>query len=115
MKNTLFFSTGMLSQFWLSDFSVLVDGTKLEFNCAEQWHHYHKALLSKNTEWKEKILNCKYPSKQKELGRSIPNFNNALWEKERLDIITRGNIEKFSQNKSLLKYLLFLLFFLLII
>jgi len=39
----------------------------------------------------------------KALGREISNFTDEEWDKHKIDIVTQGNVLKFSQNSDLLE------------
>ncbi|MDI2113266.1 NADAR family protein [Commensalibacter nepenthis] len=89
------------SQFYKSSF--VING--IEFNCTEQWMHWKKAMIFGDQAVAQKILLAKSPFDQKKLGREVSNFNATLWGAVSVDIVFRGNIEKFSQNPELLKRL----------
>lgn len=89
------------SQFYKSPF--MIDG--IEFNCAEQWMHWKKAILFGDQEVAQQILKAKSPFDQKKMGREVSNFNAQIWSAVAYDIVFHGNIEKFSQNLSLLEQL----------
>jgi ribA/ribD-fused uncharacterized protein len=65
-----------------------------------------KALLFDDRETFSKIVHCTKPGEAKELGRSVKNFNEQLWNKQRYRIVVEGNIRKFSQNRKLGEFLL---------
>ena len=65
-----------------------------------------KALLFKDQETFEKIMNSKIPKEIKELGRQVKNFSSEIWNKKKFEIVTNGNIAKFSQNEKLKSFLL---------
>jgi len=89
----------VFSQFYTSPF---VDPeTKLQFHCNEQWMMYHKAKLFGDEESAKQIMRCKEPAKIKQLGRQVKHFNEKQWDAQRLNIVTRGTVLKFSQNAEL--------------
>jgi ribA/ribD-fused uncharacterized protein len=53
-----------------------------------------------------KILETISPREIKNLGREIKNFNATTWNKEKFEIVKRGNYLKFKQNKNLKETLL---------
>lgn len=65
-----------------------------------------KAALMGDRETLEKILKEKNPAKQKALGRLVKNFDQALWDEVRSEVVYYGNLWKFSQNLNLKKFLL---------
>lgn len=89
------------SQFYKSPF--VIDG--IEYNCTEQWMHWKKAVIFGDQEVAQQILKAKSPFDQKKLGREVSNFNADIWSAIAVDIVFRGNIEKFSQNIHLLEAL----------
>lgn len=101
MRNTIFFSNGIFSQFWLSTFTSDTDDGCITYNCAEQWHHHKKALLFGDTEIADQIMKEKIPYIQKSLGRRVKNFDQDTWNREGLKIAIKGNYYKFSQDKSI--------------
>lgn len=78
----------------------------VEFNCAEQYMMYHKALLFKDSATAREILEADHPKTQKALGRKVVGFTDDLWKKHREDIVYQGNYHKFTQNPELKKILL---------
>jgi ribA/ribD-fused uncharacterized protein len=93
---------GCLSQWWNSKFVV----DEIRYNSAEQFMMAEKARLFKDNETLSKILETRNPLKAKQLGRQVRNFNINIWEKESINIVFKGNLEKFNQNPDLKKYLL---------
>lgn len=91
-----------LSQWYPAPFEV--DGVR--FATAEHFMMWGKARLFGDDRAAEKILAAGHPQQAKALGRTIAGFDDALWEAERLAIVTAGNGEKFRQNPDLLAFLL---------
>lgn len=77
-----------------------------QLNCCEQWMMAAKAVIMGDEEAMNKILKEKHPKKQQALGRSIKNYDQALWDKHKEDVIYYGNLWKFSQNEDLKEFLL---------
>lgn len=73
----------------------------IQFTTAEQYMMYHKALLFDDTDIANQILMTNSPKEQKALGRKVKGFNIAVWDQNKLAIVTQGNYLKFSQNKKL--------------
>ncbi len=76
-----FFYNGPFSQWYYSPFSE----SGLKFNCAEQYMT---------------------PAVQKALGRKVNNFNVEKWNNIARNIVYRGNLLKFNNNKDLKDILL---------
>ena len=76
------------------------------FNCAEQYMMHGKALLFGDAETAVKILAADHPRQHKALGRKVKPFDDAVWKRERVQIVRTGNHAKFTQNPALLEQLL---------
>lgn len=90
------------SQWWTSKFEI--DG--VEYTSAEQYMMAEKARLFNDLDNLDKIINSKSPAQAKQFGREVIGFNEDIWLKHRYEIVKRGNLAKFSQNKDLKNYLL---------
>ena len=62
---------------------------------------YEKAVLFKDQTTAEKILQTNDVAKIKALGRTVQNFDDEVWAKERERIVYHGVSEKFCQNPEL--------------
>lgn len=90
------------SQWWESDF--VIDG--VTWSTAEQWMMAGKARLFNDEETFGEILATSDPSTAKKLGRKVRGFDEATWKQRRLDLVTEGNVAKFSQRADLRAHLL---------
>lgn len=90
------------SQWYLSDFTV----HGVLYNCAEKYMMAEKARLFKDYETLQEILDAENQQEIKVLGRKIKNFNEELWNREKYEIVKRGNLAKFSQDENLKEFLL---------
>lgn len=88
---------GYLSNWSLTEFTV--DG--ITFSSMEQYMMYKKAVLFKDQTTAEKILQTDDVAEIKALGRTVQNFDDKVWTKEREGIVYRGVSEKFRQNPEL--------------
>ena len=88
---------GYLSNWFLSEFTV----GGITFSSMEQYMMYEKAVLFKDQITAEKILQTDDVAKIKALGRTVQNFDDKVWTKEREGIVYRGVSEKFRQNPEL--------------
>lgn len=105
MKQTdthIFFYGGIYSQWYNS--SMTIDG--IRYNCCEQYMMHQKALLFKDLTTAAKIMSTTSPKLQKQLGREVINYNEAIWDNRKIDIVFIGNLAKFSQNELLKSELL---------
>lgn len=90
------------SQWYPSNFIV---GGK-EYHCAEQFMMAKKAELFNDTEVLQSILMAKDPRTIKNLGRVVKNFDPAVWNEKKFEIVVQGNLAKFSQNAELQDFIL---------
>lgn len=95
-------TSSCFSQWWESPFTV----DKVKFNTAEHWMMAQKAFLFNNKEIYDKIIRVKSPAEAKVLGRHVRDFDDTVWNAKRFDIVVKGNLEKFTQNKDLKEFLL---------
>jgi ATP-dependent DNA helicase PIF1 len=100
-KFTFFFS-GPFSQWHPCKFSV----GGIDYNCAEQYMMAQKAKLFNDSSSLEKILATDNPSRQKQLGRTVCNFDKLVWDGACQDVVYTGNVSKFTQNLYLMEKLL---------
>lgn len=78
----------------------------IKYNCSEQFMMREKALLFKDTEVAELIMEQKHPRQQKFLGREVRGFVQPEWLAVCEDIMVPGLVSKFTQNAYCLKILL---------
>ena len=76
------------------------------FNCAEQFIMISKARLFGDQESVTQIMREKDPVKQKQLGKSIKNYDQSHWRARAPELITPGLVSKFEQNPVCKKVLL---------
>ena len=90
------------SQWYEAPFTV--EG--IAYRTAEHFMMAGKARLFGDAATCERIVAARTPGEAKKLGRQIDNFDEAAWLDARFDLVTRGNVAKFSQNKALGAFLL---------
>lgn len=95
-------TNGRFSQWHVSPFRV--DGVRY-YSC-EQYVMAQKAKLFGDFELYQRILEEEDPVVCRAYGRQIRSFDQKIWEKHLQEILFRGNLEKFSQNRALRKALL---------
>jgi ribA/ribD-fused uncharacterized protein len=93
--------TGCLSQWWPAPFTV--DGNT--FTTAEHYMMWRKATLFDDPETAEKVLTADTPKEAKALGRQARNFDQAVWEATRYEIVVAAGRHKFGQHDDLRTYL----------
>ena len=79
----IFFWNGIYSQWYESP--IFIDG--INFNCCEQYMMYRKALLFYDNDTAERIMLTSHPRDQKELGRSVKNFDKNQWDSVNFQIV----------------------------
>lgn len=95
-------TSSCFSQWW--EQKITVDG--IEYLTAEHYMMAEKARLFNDTRAEEKILNSDSPGSAKKYGREVLNFDQEVWEKNRMKIVIKGNYNKFKQNPELEIFLL---------
>ena len=91
-----------LSQWYPAPFPV----NDLIYPTAEHWMMAEKARLFDDLEVCGQILMASTPKEAKRLGRKVHGFDADVWAANCREIVTRGNVEKFSRNPPLLAFLL---------
>ena len=79
---------------------------EIVYPTAEHWMMAEKARLFNDQEMLEEILAAAGPKEAKAFGRKVKGFDPNVWDQHKLDIVIRGNFEKFTQNQDLREYLL---------
>jgi len=90
------------SQWWVAPFEV--DG--IIYPTAEHWMMAGKARLFGDDDAMKAILSSDTPAKAKEQGRLVQQFDPAVWDQHKYDIVVDGNFHKFTQHSALKEYLL---------
>ncbi|MER5480026.1 NADAR family protein [Streptomyces sp. NPDC002734] len=93
---------GCLSQWWPSPFTV--DGRR--YGTAEHWMMAAKARLFGDAEAENRILEADGPARAKNIGRTVRDFDEAVWERERFGIVVEGSVHKFAAHPELRAFLL---------
>lgn len=73
----------------------------IDFNTAEQYMMFQKALLFNDEKTADKILKTKNQREQKMLGREVVNFDDKIWKDNARRIVYEANRYKFLQNDNL--------------
>lgn len=94
--NYHFFWKSKLSNWTTSYFEH--DGYK--YCCGEQMMMHQKALLFKDYVTALEIMNSNNPKEIKALGRKVKNFNAAIWDKNKFNIVYNGLYSRFTQDKA---------------
>ncbi|GAB1525494.1 hypothetical protein RhiTH_008657 [Rhizoctonia solani] len=89
---------GYLSQWYKSPFTNGI----YSYENAEQYMMHQKGILfAPDSPITCSILETTNPRDIKALGRMVPNFDEAIWKRERLNIIIEGSRLKFEQSEYL--------------
>jgi ribA/ribD-fused uncharacterized protein len=91
-----------LSQWWLDPFEV--DG--VVYPTAEHYMMAGKAELFGDHEKAQLIREAPDPKTAKVLGREVAEYDAAVWERHRFDIVVDGNLAKFGAHRDLRRFLL---------
>ncbi|EER25411.1 uncharacterized protein CIMG_11500 [Coccidioides immitis RS] len=109
---------GFLGQWYESKFTVTQPGDEDDaknveityMNCEHYMMHRKGVLFAPDDSITQEIASVDkpvpHPSTLRSLGRKVPNFDEKLWNKERLRIVVEGNYLKFTQNEDLKAQLL---------
>nr|WP_202819686.1 NADAR family protein [Thaumasiovibrio occultus] len=82
----------------------LADGK--QFQTAEHFMMYYKALLFGDHQSAEKVLLAPDPGVAKAIGRQVVGFDNDQWLRHRFDIVVEANRAKFLAHPELKAFLL---------
>lgn len=89
------------SQWWPAPFEM--EGTRYE--TAEHWMMAEKARLFGDEETRQAVLEVEHPGAAKKLGRAVRGFDEETWQRQRFEIVIRGNLAKFQQHAELSHFL----------
>lgn len=106
-KNVVFFygvrnANGEFSNHHICSFKV--NGNT--FCCVEQYMMAQKALIFRDFQVFNKIMNSKNPVEMKHLGREVKNYRSSVWDEVREKVVKTAVFAKFSQNEYLKEKLL---------
>ncbi|MCP2266369.1 NADAR family protein [Promicromonospora thailandica] len=93
---------GSLSQWY--DAPFVVDGVR--YATAEHWMMAEKARLFGDLDAERAALDAPNPALAKAAGRTVRDFDDAVWVRERFEIVVRGTVHKFASRDDLREYLL---------
>jgi ribA/ribD-fused uncharacterized protein len=89
---------------WTKRDMIDIDGAV--YNCCEQYMMAKKALLFADIQTQNKIMQTSAPREQKDLGRTVANFDARTWNEHKFAIVWQANFLKFSQHQDLRERLL---------
>lgn len=91
----------VLSQWWPSPIEV----DDVRYLHAEGYMMAEKARLFGDEGTRQRIITSAHPAEAKRLGRLVRGFDETAWAAARFDIVSRGNLAKFSRHDDLRRYL----------
>ncbi|PVH81644.1 DUF1768-domain-containing protein [Cadophora sp. DSE1049] len=80
--------------------------TEMEFNCAEQFMMFCKAIYFHDKISGNLIMDTKDPSLQKKYGRAVKDFTDFMWRQSCERVAFEGNWWKFARNEARRNFLL---------
>jgi hypothetical protein len=89
------------SQWWVAPF----EAGGHTYKTAEHWMMAGKAMLFGDDESLDKILRAGTPAQAKRLGRLVTNFDPAVWDKQKFELVVKGNWYKFGRHPELKAFL----------
>ena len=92
---------GCFSQWYEASF--IVGGER--YRTAEHFMMAEKARLFGGELIRRRILDARTPGEAKKLGREIGGFDEAIWLRERFQVVVAANLAKFGQNAALRDFL----------
>ena len=94
-------SAAVFSQWWPVQFSAAGKA----FGSAEQYMMWRKADLFGDRVRADAILQARSAAQAKDLGRTVRGFDEAVWERHRVEIVVTGSVLKFGSDPALCAYL----------
>lgn len=91
-----------MSQWWPVNF----EEEGIVYKTAEHYMMVGKAKVFKDDEMIERIIDCETPKEAKAFGREVKNFDAAVRDQHKYQIVVKANVLKFSQNPELKAFLL---------
>lgn len=91
-----------LSQWYPAPF----DAYGRRFPTAEHFMMYRKAVLFEDDATAARILKATTPGAVKALGRTVKDFDEAVWQSQRFTVVAEGSLRKFTAHAELRAYLL---------
>ena len=104
-KHILFWSDWPSNFAWAPIKLKCMDDVTRMFFSTEQYYMYEKAIYFGDQEKADEILHLPFTDemsyKAKKLGRQVKNFDQDAWNAVSYDIMLRGCLQKYAQNKVL--------------
>lgn len=101
-KNRDIVDKACFSQWYLAAFIE----DHITYQTAEHYMMAKKAELFKDIEIRDQIIQCSHPNQAKAMGRKVRNFDEKVWNENKIAIVQQANLLKFRQHAALKEYLL---------
>lgn len=106
-KHYIYFWGSCFSNWAEAPFKAVIDGKKLDFSNSEQYFMYIKAKTFGDEATALKILmDGADPKAAKTFGRMVKNYNDAVWNEKRYQVMVDACLLKFEQNADMKALLL---------
>ena len=76
------------------------------YRTAEHWMMAEKARLFGDAEAEVAAIDAANPALAKAAGRTVRDFDDTVWDRERFEIVVRGNTHKFEAHADMREFLL---------
>lgn len=93
---------GCLSQWFPAPFEVAGE----RYATAEHWMMAEKARLFGDPDAERAAIDAPNPALAKAAGRTVRDFSDDVWARERFEIVVRGSVHKFAAHPDLREFLL---------
>jgi ribA/ribD-fused uncharacterized protein len=93
---------GCLSQWFPAPFEVAGE----RYATAEHWMMAEKARLFGDPDAERAAIDAPNPALAKAAGRTVRDFDDDVWARERSDIVVRGSVHKFAAHADMREFLL---------
>ena len=87
-----------LSNMAMRPFTIQYHNSTIIYPSVEHFFQASKAMMAKDKESFDKILNAKTGAEAKRLGNSVKGLDSKAWDSKSSEIMKRGILESFKQN-----------------
>jgi ribA/ribD-fused uncharacterized protein len=102
LENEIYFYSLNNKFSYMSNFykTYFTDNDGIVYNCSEQYFMYYKCKTfdPTNNTLLQLILSEQSPTKIKQYGRQVQNYDEKIWTEKRYNIMLKGLRLKFNQN-----------------
>lgn len=97
----LYFWDTIYSQ-WYTELNLFKDEDGYVYANAEKYMMMEKAKVFNDIKIYEAMKKTDFPNNVKALGKKVRGFNEAEWDKHKINIVTKASMLKFGQNEHLM-------------